>query len=348
MKRVSNRILGGVLAAALAQIVTASAAVCEEAWTFQGRTVTIFAASTPGGGYDFYARLLARHIGKYLPGNPAVVVKNMPGAGGIVLANYLQTRAARDGTEFGILEHGTAFASLLTGTRIEFDPEKLGWLGSLDQFVPIVAVWHTVPIYSADDLLTRPMNVGTTGPGSTTWGYPRALNAILGTQMRVIGGYPGSAEVTLAIERGELDGIASWCWTCAKSEKPDWIAGGKLRVVMQLAPVGDPELTQKGIPTVMQQAKTEPQREMLNMVFGSVAMARPFAAPADLPPGRIDMLRKAFAQAANDPEMIADAGQKGFDVKFVPPDFVERLIKGAYAADPELVKKVRSAYSGKP
>jgi len=323
------------------------AASAQDAFTFQGKTVSVFVATSVGGGYDFYARLLARHLGRHLPGNPTIVVKNMPGAGGMVLANYLQTRAARDGTEFGAFEHGTAFTPLLTGAHAEFDPTRLGWLGSMEQFTPIVAVWHTSPIHSADDLLTTPMNVGSSGAGSTTSGYPNALNGILGTKMKVIGGYPGSAEINLAIERGELDGVASWCWTCAKGQKPHWIAENKLRVVLQLAPVADPELKRIGIPTVFEWARTDEQRKMLNIVFASVAMSRPFAASPDLPPGRLALLRSAFARAVIDPELVADATDKGFIVEFVAPELIEQLIANAYATSPELIAKVRAAYSGK-
>jgi hypothetical protein len=191
------------------------------------------------------------------------------------------------------------------------------------------------------------MAVGSSGAGSTTSGYPHSLNAILGTKMKVIGGYPGSAEINLAIERGELDGVASWCWTCAKAQKPHWIADNKLRVVLQLAPVADAELKGKGIPTVFEWAKTDEQRQMLNIVFGSVGMSRPFAAPPELPPERLAMLRRAFAQAVQDPELVADAAQKNAEVMFVAPDVVETLIKNAYAANPELIAKVRAAYSGK-
>ena len=137
-------------------------------WTYQGRTVTISISSPAGGGYDTFGRLLARHLSRHLPGNPSVIVKNMPGAGGLVLANYLQNTAPRDGTEFGEFEHGTAFTGLLTATRVSFDPLAFGWLGSMEQFTPIVAVWHTVPVYSPDDLLKTPINVGTSGVGSTT------------------------------------------------------------------------------------------------------------------------------------------------------------------------------------
>jgi tripartite-type tricarboxylate transporter receptor subunit TctC len=323
------------------------AAQAQDGWSFQNRPITLYTAGTPGGGYDFYARLLARHLARHLPGNPTIVVKNMPGAGGVVLANHLQARAARDGTELAALEHGTAFTSLLTSARVDFDPLRFGWLGSMEQFTPIAAVWHTVPIYSADDLMAKPITVGTSGAGSTTSGYPHSLNAILGTKMKVIAGYPGSAEVNLAIERGELDGVASWCWTCLKGQKPHWVAEKKMRVVMQLAPVGDSELSAMGIPTAFERAKTEEQRQMLNVVFGSVALSRPFVTPPDLPPERLALLRKGFEAAVKDPALIADATSKGFVVEFIAPDFIEGIVRKAYATNPALVEKVRAAYSGK-
>jgi tripartite-type tricarboxylate transporter receptor subunit TctC len=326
-------------------IGTAIATVAAEDFSYRDRTVTIYVTGSAGGGYDFYARLLARHFGAHLPGKPTVIVKNMPGAGGVLLANYLQARAARDGTEIGGLEHGTAFTSLLTRSHVDFGAVKLGWLGSMDQFTPIAAVWHTVPVFSADDLLTHSINVGSSGAGSTTSGYPRALNAILGTKMKVIGGYPGSAEINLAIERGELDGVVSWCWTCAKAEKPDWVLENKLRVLMQLAPVGDPELTQMKIPTVFERATTDEQRRMLGIVFGSVAMARPFAAPPGVPPERLAQLRTAFAAAVQDPELIADAESKSFHVNFVSAQAVQDTVEKAFAADPALIEKVRNVYS---
>jgi tripartite-type tricarboxylate transporter receptor subunit TctC len=155
-------LFGALLLGALSSVVWAPPAEAQNNWTYQGRTVTISVASPPGGGYDVFARLLARHLPRHLPGNPSVIVKNMIGAGGLVLATYLQAAAPRDGTEIGALEHGTAFTSLLTKVRVSFDPLELGWLGSMEQFTPIVAVWHTVPIYSADDLMKTPISRGAT------------------------------------------------------------------------------------------------------------------------------------------------------------------------------------------
>jgi len=333
-----------LLALASAALAAAPAAAADY---YAGKTIELVVGGEAGGGYDIYARAVARHLTGHIPGNPTIVVKNMPGAGGVVLANHLQARAARDGTELAALEHGTAFTSLLTSARVDFDPLRFSWLGSMEQFTPIAAVWHTVPIYSADDLMTKEMTVGTSGAGSTTSGYPHSLNAILGTRMKVIAGYPGSAEVNLAIERGELDGVASWCWTCLKGQKPHWVSEKKMRVVMQLAPVGDPELSAMRIPTAFERAKTDEQRQMLTIVFGSVALSRPFVAPPDLPPERLALLRKGFEAAVKDPALIADATSKGFVVEFIAPDFVEGIVRKAYATNPALIEKVRAAYSGK-
>jgi tripartite-type tricarboxylate transporter receptor subunit TctC len=323
-----------------------SAAEAQNNWTYQGRAVTISVGAPAGGGYDYAARLLARHLPRHLPGNPAVIVKNMPGAGGLVLANYMQMTAPRDGTEFGEFEHGTAFARLLTKARVSFDPLPLGWLGSMEQFTPIVAVWHTVPIYSFEDLLKISINVGTSGAGSTTSGYPHSLNAILGTKIKVIGGYTGTPTYNLAIERGELDGLASWCWTCAKAQKPDWIEHKRLRVILQLAENGDPELTKMGIPTVFEKASTDAQRQMLGVVFRSVMMSRPFAAPPGVPAERLTMLRAAFEAAVKDPALIDEAAKTGMEVEFISPARIQQLLRDTFDTEPALIEKVRNAYSG--
>lgn len=316
-----------------------------DAVSLANKTVSIFVATSAGGGYDSYARLLARHIAPYLPGTPKIIVRNMPGP--FALANYLSHIAPKDGTEFGILEYGTPFAALLTGTKVAFDAETLGWLGSLDQLTPIVVAWHTAPFSKVEDLFDRAMTVGGSGPGSSTSGYPYSLNAILGTKFDIINGYPGSAEMTLAMERGEIDGIASWCWTCLKSQKPQWLTSHAARVLLQLSVRSDPELGAQGIPTVMDLARTDEQRQLLRIVFAGVAMSRPFAAPPDLPPARLEMLRKGFAAAARDPDLVREAEKTGNTIVYTPPDEIMALLHAAYATEPALVSKLQAAFLGK-
>jgi tripartite-type tricarboxylate transporter receptor subunit TctC len=334
--------VGGLMAGGLA--ATAPAATAAEA-TLANKTVSILVATSAGGGYDFYARLLARHMGPHLPGNPKIIVKNMPGP--FALANYLSHIAPKDGTEFGILEYGTPFAALLTGTKTEFDAARFGWLGSLDQFTPIVVAWHQSGFAKVEDLFSRSMKVGGSGPGSSTAGYPYSLNAILGTKFTVINGYPGSAEMTLAMERGEIDGIASWCWTCLKSQKPQWLSEHSARVLLQLSVRPDAELAAQGIPTVMDLAKTDEQRQLLRILFAGVAMARPFTAPPDLAPERLAMLRRAFAETAREPALVAEAAKSGNTVVYVPPEEITDLLRAAYATDPALVTKLQAAFLGK-
>jgi tripartite-type tricarboxylate transporter receptor subunit TctC len=314
---------------------------------YEGKTLSIYVGSSAGGGYDMYGRALARYIAKYIPGNPTIIVRNMPGAGGLQLASYLYNLAPKDGTEIGELEYGAAFTPMLTGTAVKFDPMKLGWLGSMDKFTPIVVAWHNAPFTKAADLFERSMTVGSSGAGSSTAGYPFSLNAILGTKFKVISGYPGSAEMTLAMERGEVEGIASWCWTCLKSEKPDWVSNNKARVLMQLALEGDPELTQQGIPTVLQLAKTEEPRRLLRIIFAGVGFARPFTAPPDIPPERLETLREAFRKASLDPGLVAEMSARGNTVQFVPPKRIIELLTGAEALDKDQLGILQAAYSGR-
>jgi tripartite-type tricarboxylate transporter receptor subunit TctC len=318
-------------------------ACAAEAASYQGMTLTVFSSTSPGGGYDSYARLLARYIGRYLPGNPNVVVKTMTGAAGFTLANYLYGVAPRNGSEIGILEANVAFSPLLSGTPAKFDPAKFGWLGSLDQFVPLVLAWHSTPFHSLQDLMTKPMNVGSTGAGGNMSTYALVLNHVLGTKLKVINGYPGSSEITLAVERGELDGMTGWCWTCMKTQKPDWIAEDKVRVLMQLTTKGDPELNAKKVPTAFDVAQTDQQRQLMRIAFASAAVSRPFTAPPGLPPERLALLRNAFAAAAKNPELIADAARTGNEVAFVSADDTLALIKEVYANDRSLIATLQRA-----
>ena len=229
----------------------------------KGKTVTILVGTSPGGGYDSYARMLARYLPKHLPGT-SVVVKNMTGGGGLRLATYLYGAAPADGTEFGVTEYGVPFSSLLYGTPVQFDVLRFNWLGAIDAYVtPMVLAWHASPFHRFEDVLARPMSVGATGATSFTAGYPYALNGILGAKFNVTLGYPGATDVTLAMERGELDGIVSWCWKCMKHQRPDWVTEDKARVLLQVATKGDPELDAKCVRTVMDVARSEDDKHML-------------------------------------------------------------------------------------
>jgi tripartite-type tricarboxylate transporter receptor subunit TctC len=312
---------------------------------FAGKTVTIHVPVNPGGGYDTYARLVARHIRKHLPGQPTVIVKNMPGAGGIILSGYLYSHAPKDGTEFAILQDANLFQQLTTNQQLPYDARKFGYLGALEKFVPIVLAWHTTPFLTFDDTKQRPMSVGSDGPGSSTDYFPRVLNAFFGTRFKVVRGYKGSAEITLAIERGELDGLASWCYDCMKAQKPDWVAGNKARVLLQLALEGDPELDARGIPRVIDLARSDEEKQAVRLAFSGVSIARPFVAPPGVPPDRLAVLREAFEATAKDPDLIEEGRRAGNFIRFTSAARMEEVMASVYATDPALVAKVRALMS---
>ncbi len=337
---ISRTVVAGCLLA-----LAASPALAQP--SFRGKTVTILVGTSPGGGYDAYARILGRYLPKHLAGS-TVVVKNMTGGGGTRLANYIYGAAPADGTEFALTEYGVHFTPLLYGTPVQFDVLKFNWLGAIDAYVtPMVLAWHTTPFHRFEDTLVRPMTVGATGATSFTAGYPYALNGILGAKFNVVLGYPGAADVTLAMERSEVEGVVSWCWKCMKHQKPEWITGNKARVLLQLGNKGDPELDAKGVPTALDVAKTDEQKLLLRAVFGGLGMAKSLFAPPGVPADVAAVLRQAIADAARDPEMI-EAGEKaGYDITYVAPDEIMAILREAYALDPALVAKLRAAIAGK-
>ena len=342
----ATRIAPRALALALAALAASGAGV-HAAGIFEGKTVTILSAGTPGGGYDAFARLLARHLGKHLPGSPAVVVRNNPGAGGLALANRLYNIEPKDGTAIGIFQDSVAFAPLLSNAKLEFEPVKFSWLGSLGKFVPIVLAWHTKPFFSFEDAKKNPMSIGASGVGSNSFINPTFLNAFVGTKFNVVNGYPGSTEITLAIERGEIDGYSAWCWKCLKAQKPDWYANRKARILLQLSFEGDPELTAMGVPTLTQALQTESQRQLASVVFGGLPMSRAFTAPPGVPPEPLAALRAGFKAAANDPAMLEDAARAGNEVLYVSPDEIDAAMRKAYSTSPELLRQLRDALKAK-
>lgn len=332
------------LAAALAALFVATGAA--RADTLEGKTVSVLVPSTAGGGYDIYARLVARHIGRHLPGKPNVIVRNMPGAGGVVMASYLANVAPKDGTELAVFPDSILFMELTHGKKMQFDARRFGWLGAVDKFVPIVLAWHTTPFKSLQDIRSASMSVGSISGGS--WDdYPKLMNGVFGTRFKIVSGYPGSQQITLAIERGEIDGLAAWCYECMKAQKPDWISQSRARVLLQMAMEGAPDLAGNGIPTLLDITTTEEQRQIVRLVFGGVSMARPFATTPGVPEARLSTLRKAFVDTIADKELLAEAAKTGNPIILTRPERIERILSDAYATDPAIVAKVQGLLGAK-
>jgi hypothetical protein len=312
---------------------------------FTGKTISILTSGSAGGGYDMYARLVSRHIGRFLPGGPATAVKNVVGGGGAPAPPRLYAIEPNDGTSFGIFQDTVAFAPLLekSTTKLNYEPRKFGWLASLDSFVPTVISMTGSPFKTLEDIQQREMTVASTGAGSTSFFYPKFLNAYLGTKMRIIAGYPGTPEVALALERGEVEGYTAWCWSCIKTQRPDWYAAKKINVMLQLSMEGDPELDSWGVRTLRDVLTTEEQKQAAAVLFGGLQLARPFVAPPNVPEPTLKVLRDAFAALAKDPRFLEDAQRGGMPILFGDHRKVERALEVAYSATPTALARLREA-----
>jgi tripartite-type tricarboxylate transporter receptor subunit TctC len=312
---------------------------------YKGKTVELYVGYSVGGGYDTYARTIARHIGKHIPGNPTVVVKNMPGAGSVRLANWLYNVAPKDGTVFGTVGRGVAFDPLLGSKGAQFDAGKFTWIGSANNEVSTCVVWHTSPVKKFEDLFTKEVTVGGTGAASDTDQFPKVLNAAFGTKIKVISGYPGGNDVALAMERGEVQGRCAWSWSSLVSTHKHWVDQKKITILVQLALKKHPDIA--NAPLVMDFAKTDEQKRILRLVFARQVMGRPYLAPPGLPKDRAASLRGAFETTMMDEAFLADAKKSRLGIVLVTGQEIEELIGEVYKTPKDIVKKV-SAMIRKP
>jgi tripartite-type tricarboxylate transporter receptor subunit TctC len=324
------------LATALCVVVAGFAGESHAA-DFKGHTITIAIGSGTGGGYDAYGRLAGRHLGKHLPGNPAVVPKNMPGAGGVVAANWVYNVAPKDGTALGIFQAGTAFEPLFGNTQTKFDPLKFTWLISLNRISNIGVFWHESPIKTIDDLFQGEVLVGSTAGGnSSTQVFPNLLNNLIGTKFKVILGYTGTGETTIAMERGEVYGIVGTDWSSLKASKPDWLRDKKARVVLQIALASHPEL--KDVPVIVDRIQDPESRQVMELLLARQEYGRSYAAPPDIPADVAAALRQGFIEMAKDPAMLSEADKMGAEIEVGTHDQIMALLDKTFGAPKPLVE----------
>jgi tripartite-type tricarboxylate transporter receptor subunit TctC len=311
---------------------------------YKGKTLEIYVGYGPGGGYDLYTRTLAKHIVKHLPGRPGEpVVRNMPGAGSAKLATYMWEVAPKDGTAFGLINSTIAFDPLFggeAGEAIKFDPSKLTWIGSLDQFTPIGISWYTTGVKSIEDIKKKEFISGSTGGQDAATVYCTMLNNMIGTKFKVLAGYKGSNDIALAMERGELPGFVGWYWAGLKAFKPDWVRDGKMNVFLQFGLERDPDLP--GVPHVTDVPNDE-QKQIFRLVLSQLALARPFIAPPGVPAERVKELRAAFNATAKDPEFLADMEKAKQTVRLYTGEQIDKLLKEVYSTPPAMIEKVKAA-----
>ena len=295
----------------------------------------------PGASYDIYARTFARHLGKHLPGNPTIVPQNMPGAGSLVAANHLYTTAPKDGSTIGMFARGVAMQPLLDNQGVQYDAQKFNWIGSLSSETSIVLSWHTKPFKTLDDVRSREMIVAASGSGADSVIFPYIMNGVLGTKFKLITGYPGNTDMLLAVERGEVDGNAGTSWSGLTSSKSEWIRDKKINVIIQLGSKKHPDLG--NVPLVMDLAKNESDRGVLELIFSRQQMAYPLVAPPGVPAERVQLLRQAFEAVMKDPEYRADVQKQGLEVDSMRGVEIEALLRKIYATPPEVVARARAA-----
>lgn len=329
-----------VLVALLGAAVMAGGAAAEPAGEFfNGKTVRLLIGFGPGGGYDIYARVIAQHMGRHIPGHPSIVPQNMPGAGSVLVANNLANVAPRDGTVLGTFASGVPSVPLLAPDQAKFDASALTWIGSANNEVQIDYVWHTAPATTLEGVRQREIILGATGPGAASVDFPLMVNAILGFKYKLVLGYKGTTEINLAMERGEVHGVGGLTWAGTRSATPDWLRDRKIVIVAQYGRTRHPELPD--VPLVIDLAENEADRQALNLVFSRQELGRPYAAPPLLPADRTTALRQAFDATMNDPAFLADAKKAKLDILPVDGETVAKMVTALSETSPEVVDRVR-------
>jgi tripartite-type tricarboxylate transporter receptor subunit TctC len=316
------------IAVALALLCSTTAHAQRPAEFYKGKNVELYIGYSVGGAYDLYARVLARHLGKHIPGNPTIVPKNMEGAGSLRLANWLYNVGAKDGTVIGTIGRGTAFDPLLGSRGAQFQADKFTWIGSANNEVSVCVAWKDSGISKFADVFDNELIVGGTGQAADTDQFPRILNGVLGTKFKIVSGYPGGNDITLAMERGEVKGRCGWSWSSVLATHKRWFDDGSIRVLVQMSLNKHPGLPD--VPLVMEFAKTDEQKQIFKLIFARQVMGRPFLAPPRVPNDRANALRDAFMRTLEDPEFLGEAEAAQLEINPVSGGEVENLVKEIY------------------
>jgi tripartite-type tricarboxylate transporter receptor subunit TctC len=333
------RLLG--LLGVAAAVCLASAARAQPADTID-RSVTIYVAGTAGGGIDLYGRAVGRHLGRHIPGSPTVTVQDMPGAGGIRAANFLAEQAPRDGTAMTIFAGGPILEPLIGARNPGYDMSQFTWIGAVAKDVSICIAWSSSRFQTIEDAKKAQMVVAGTGAGSETDTWPIILNDMLATKFKVVTGYLGTQETMLAMERGEVDGRCGLSLSSLKAAKPEWLRDKKVNVLLQIALHKSPELPD--VPLVFDLVSKPQDRQMLELLVGPTAMARPFAAPPGLPAARAELLRRGFDATMRDPEFLAEAAKMQVDVSPSTGEDVQKLVARIYATPKPVIDRVKKFF----
>ena len=326
------------LAAAILASATGAAAAQSVEEFYRGKMLNMIVFTSPGGANDAMARLIAQHIGRHIPGRPNISVQNMSGAGGLRAANYLYKVAPRDGTVLGTINRPSAFAPLEGVKEADFDPLKYNWLGSAAKDILIGVTWHTSPVKTLQDAQTTEVTIGADGPTADLGRLPLAINATVGTKFKMVFGYPGGTDVLLAMERGEIGGRVGWSYDSVLAQRAEWLKDKKINFLFQAGLTRDPRLPET--PSVIDYAKSDLDRQVLQLMFLSYEMSRPYLLPPEVPADRVVAMKAAFAETLRDEAFLADARKAQLPIDYITGEQVIDLIRRAYAAPPAVVERM--------
>ena len=333
--------------AAIAGLLAPSAVSAQDAVAkfYDGKSMDMIIGAAPGGGFDIYARTIARHMVNHIPGKPTMIPKNMPGAGTNKATGFIYTVAPKDGTVIGAVFPGAIMDPLVGDkSQVQHESTKLIYLGSANNEVAITVIRVDAPAQTFQDLFTKGMISAASASGGSSRDFPAALNNVLGAKIQLVSGYPGTKDMTLAIERNEVQGTGGYLWSSLKTQNPDWLpAAGKMRILVQEAIKGNAELSKMGVPVAMDFAKTDEDKQVLELIYGQLVFGRPYILPPGTPEERVTALRRAFDATFKDKAFLADAEKARLTIDPVTGEEVQALVAKLFASPERIVERAKDA-----
>jgi tripartite-type tricarboxylate transporter receptor subunit TctC len=311
---------------------------------YAGKTIDFVIGSNPGGGYDIYARAIARHIVRHIPGNPSIVPKNLPGAGSAKATTFIYSVAPKDGTALGAAFPGAIMEPLL-GDRAKatYDPPKLQYVGTADNGTRVCVTWHAAPTKTFEDARQRKTILGASQAGGSSRDYAYMHNKLNGTRFEIVSGYKGTVDILLAMERGEVEGLCGYDWTSLKTQRPDWLRDKKVNILVQVALEPEAALTQLGVPRIANFVSNDDDRKALELIITQQVFGRPYFLPPGTPADRVQLLRDAFMKTMADPAFLEDAKKQRLDIDALDGEKVQKMVEALYAAPAAIVERAKAA-----
>jgi tripartite-type tricarboxylate transporter receptor subunit TctC len=344
LRPIAAAILFPVLSCLAQSIFVLGASAEEPPAFYAGKQMTLIVASDVGGGYDALARLTARYMGQFLPGHPNIVVQNMPGAGGLVAADYIYNIAPKDGTVIGLIQRSVLTSKFTNPNAVRFDLSKFNWIGNLGAETGVTVAWHAAPFANIEDVMSNEMIVAGTGPNNDSETTARLLNAFIGTKFKIVSGYKSTADQSLAMERGETQGMSDWSWSGLKARGVEYDTK-KVRILLQIGLHKLPDLPK--VPTAMDYVKTQSDREAMLLYLSQKEIARPVVAPPGVPPERTAALRSAFVNMFSSSELRDEARHAKLDLTLMDGADLQKIVAGVATASPEAGQDLQRAIAPK-